>query len=300
MFLKLCMFGIPSLFISMKRFYLLTAALFVAAIFTAATNEDFLLAENFFLHKGDKVNVRLFKAAVSSVDDDYESPEANDAKFALYEGSKKIPLATVANDTMVSIKDYAAENSGLALLQLSQVTTQEIDRETFLKHLEADGNEESIKKAKSFHTMNVREKYNRSIKTLVMVDKPSGGAFEKLVGDEFEIILKTNPYKMNYGDDVTALLYFQNKPMESAPVKLYVKTPKGTIYPENLVTDAKGQVYFKLSREGIYMLRSTRTDVPTAGKDADFETWWASYSFAFSSANELPNTYKEFGFGNKH
>ncbi|MCC8408661.1 DUF4198 domain-containing protein [Mucilaginibacter sp. UR6-1] len=284
----------------MKRFYLLTAALFIAAVFTAATNEDFLLAENFFLHKGDKLSVRMFKANVTNTDDDYETPEAKDAKFALYEGSKKIPLTTVANDTVVTIKDYQVENGGLALLQLSQSATQEIDRETFLKHLEADGNEESVKKAKSFHTMNVREKYNRSIKTLVMVDKPSGNAYEKLVGDEFEIILKTNPYKMNYGDDVTAVVYFQNKPLESAPLKLYVKTPKGTIYPENLSSNAKGQVFFKLSREGIYMLRATRTDVAATGKDADFETWWTSYSFAFSSANELPNTYKEFGFGNKH
>lgn len=284
----------------MKRFSLLTAALFIAAVFTAATNEDFLLAENFFLKKGDKLSVRMFKANVANTDDDYESPEAKDAKFALYEGSKKIPLTTVANDTVVTIKDYAVENSGLAMLQLSQSATQEIDRETFLKHLEADGNEESVKQAKSFHTMNVREKYNRSMKTLVMIDKPSGSAYEKLTGDEFEIVLKTNPYKLNYGDDITAVIYYQNKPLESAPLKLYVKTPKGTIYPENLSSDAKGQVFFKLSREGIYMLRATRTNVAATGKDADFETWWTSYSFAFSSANELPNTYKEFGFGNKH
>lgn len=284
----------------MKRFCLFTAALSIAVFLTAATNEDFLLAENFFLHKGDKLSVRMFKADVSSTDDDYETPEAKDAKFALYEGSKKIPLTTIANDTVVTIKDYEVANGGLALLQLSQSATQEIDRETFLKHLEADGNEESVKKAKSFHTMNVREKYNRSMKTLVMIDKPSGSVQEKLVGDEFELTLKGNPYKMNYGDDVTAIVYFQNKPLESAPIKLYVKTPKGTIYPENLISDAKGQVFFKLSREGIYMLRATRTDVAASGKDADFETWWTSYTFAFSSANELPNTYKEFGFGNKH
>jgi hypothetical protein len=34
--------------------------------------------------------------------------------------------------------------------------------------------------------------------------------------------------------------------------------------------------------------------------DADFETWFATYSFAFSNRDELPNTYKEFGFGDKH
>jgi hypothetical protein len=54
-----------------------------------------------------------------------------------------------------------------------------------------------------------------------------------------------------------------------------------------------------MSREGIYMLRSVRIE-PTKDKDADFESWWASFTFPFSSSDEVPNTYKEFGFGNVH
>jgi len=35
-------------------------------------------------------------------------------------------------------------------------------------------------------------------------------------------------------------------------------------------------------------------------KSADYEAWLATYTFAFESTNEMPNTYKQFGFGNKH
>jgi len=39
---------------------------------------------------------------------------------------------------------------------------------------------------------------------------------------------------------------------------------------------------------------------PSKDKNADFETWMTTYTFAFSSSNQMPNTYKEFGFGDKH
>jgi len=71
------------------------------------------------------------------------------------------------------------------------------------------------------------------------------------------------------------------------------------VFPQKLSTDASGLIYFKLSREGIYALSTKHTDL-SPDKTADFVTWKASYTFAFSSTNELPNTYKEFGFGDKH
>ncbi|RYF85021.1 MAG: DUF4198 domain-containing protein, partial [Chitinophagaceae bacterium] len=174
----------------------------------------------------------------------------------------------------------------------------DVDREIFTKHLEEESLTEASKKASGGNSLNLKEKYNRYLKTLVKVDKVSGGVYDKILGDEYEIVLKNNPYKGNYGDDITAVVYFKGKPLASAQVEFYIKSPKG-IYPQRLISDQSGQIYFKLSREGIYLLRSIYT-LPSASKDADFETWWTSYTFAFSSANELPNTYKEFGFGDAH
>jgi len=96
-----------------------------------------------------------------------------------------------------------------------------------------------------------------------------------------------------------AVLKFKGKPAASAPMQLYIKTITGNVYPQNLTTNADGEVTFNLSREGVYLLRAVRIE-PTKDKDADYESWWTSFTFPFSSSEELPNTYKEFGFGNKH
>lgn len=282
----------------MKRVYLFALLLLIGAT-AAATSDYFLLPESFFLHKGDKLTARLFTGIQFSDNTDYEAPEATSSKFELFEGSKKIDVAAQATDTAVAIKDYTLQSQGLTLLHLTQPAAYaDIDRETYTKHLDEEVQTEASKKANSGNTLNLKEKYTRYLKTLVMVDKNSGGAHDKVLGDEYEIILKNNPYKGNYGDDITAVVLFKGEPLPSAQVSLYIKSTKG-IYPEKLVSDQQGQVYFKLSREGIYFLRALLTK-PSATKDADFETWWASYSFAFSSTNELPNSYKEFGFGNLH
>ncbi|MEO6149765.1 MAG: DUF4198 domain-containing protein, partial [Mucilaginibacter sp.] len=258
-----------------------------------------LLAENFFLKKGDNLSVRLF-TGIQPANDGDEIPVSGAGKFALYDGSKKIDVAAQATDTVIAIQDYKTLNSGLALLQLTQAPVfNEVDKDEYEQHLTDEGKTDLAKKAGKSRKVMIKEKYTRFLKTLVRVDKPAGNVYEKLLGDDYEIILKNNPYKLNYGDDITAILYFKGKPLAEEQLMLYIKTTTGNIHPQKLVTDAEGKAYFKLSREGIYLLRSAHTTVPDT-KDADFETLWASYTFAFSSANELPNTYKEFGFGNAH
>ena len=137
------------------------------------------------------------------------------------------------------------------------------------------------------------------MKSLIEVEKNSGNNFEKPLKDEFEIVLKDNPYKGSYGDDMVAQILFRSAPLVNATVMLYVKAANGNIFAEKFFSDKEGQVYFKLSREGIYLLRTAHIEA-SKDKNADFETWLGTYTFAFSSSNEMPNTYKEFGFGNKH
>jgi uncharacterized GH25 family protein len=111
--------------------------------------------------------------------------------------------------------------------------------------------------------------------------------------------LKDNPYKKRFGEDLVAAVMFMQKPASSVTVTVYIKSLSGNVYTQNYTTDAHGEFTITMSREGIYLMRAVRVDA-TTDKDADFASWWASYTFPFSSSEELLNTYKEFGFGNMH
>jgi len=271
-----------------------------AAITLAAANHDFfLLPESFFLHKGDKLNLHLISGDMFTKDEEVKYQPAKTAKFMLYEGSKKTDLTKVAKDTAVPVLNYTMLNSGQALLEMTRgYEFTDYSRDRYAQFLADQGLDKLSEKVKGATQFRVKEKYTRYLKTLISVDNHDGSAYDKVLNDDYEIILKDNPYRKKYGDDMSAVLKFKGKPVKGATIELYIKTT-AHVYPQNLITDAKGEVTFTMSREGIYLLRSVRIE-PTKDKDADFESWWASYTFPFSSSDELLNSYREFGFGDKH
>jgi len=280
---------------------LLLLLILVAAIGIAATTHDyFLLPENFFLHKGDKLNLHLLggETFIKSEEIGYQSK--NTAKFMIYEGSKKTDLTKVAKDSATPLINYTMLNSGQALIQMARgVEYSDASRDNFADFLTAQGLDKLADKVKNANQFRVRQKITRYLKTLIAVDNHDGNAYEKVLNDDFEIVLKDNPYKRKYGDDMVAQLKFKGKPDAGAPMALYIKTVTGNVYTTNLTTDKDGMVTFTMSREGIFMLRSVRIEA-TKDKDADYESWWTSFTFPFSSSDDVPNTYKEFGFGNVH
>lgn len=284
----------------MKRVRLFISILLLLGAFKANAQDYVLLPENFFLHKGDKLNLHIITANQFIKQDEVDYETVKPSKFILHAGSKKTDLTTVAKDTAIPIVSYPLDNDGLNQIELiRKPVIDEIERDDFLKILDDGGMTKEAEKARNGSKDSFREKYTWFMKSLIQVDKHNDNNFDKPLNDEYEIILKDNPYKGNYGDDIIAVVKFKGKPMVNVAVTLAVKTATGNIFVQKFATDKEGQIYFKLSREGIYLLRTLHME-PIKDKNADFETWLASYTFAFSSSNDMPNTYKEFGFGNVH
>ena len=90
--------------------------------------------------------------------------------------------------------------------------------------LEDEGFTQYSEKAKNGSKDSFREKYTWYLKSLISVEKNSPNGFEKPLNDEFEIILKDNPYKGNYGDDIVAQVMFRGKPIANVVVLFYIRT----------------------------------------------------------------------------
>jgi uncharacterized GH25 family protein len=286
----------------MKHTYILLFCLLSLIISKANAQEDYvLLPENFVMHKGDKLNLHLIRVNQFTMTNELKYEASKTAKFDLQNGKKETNLLTVAKDSVSPIISMPLESEGLQTIHMIRKSIiDDIEADDFIKLLEDEGYTQYAEKAKNGSKDSFREKYTWYLKSLVEVEKNSPNGFEKSLNDEFEIVLKDNPYKGNYGDDIIGQVRLKGKPAVNVVVMLYIKTISGTnIFAQKLSTDKEGQIYFKLSREGIYLLRALYTE-PSKEKGADFETWMSTYTFGFSSSNQMPNTYKEFGFGNKH
>lgn len=288
----------------MRATRLFFSILLVMAGFAANAQSYYLMPEKFYLQKGDKLNLHLMSTNddfTKQTDIKYQADKTGE--FMLYQGKKKTDLkpGSVVIDSIAPIVSYAANEDGLLLASMSTTPpAAEMTRSKFLRTLDASDPDNIADKVKNSNQLYYKEKFNNYMKVLVEVGTEKGSIFDKPINQDYEIILKQNPYKFNYGDDISAVLLFKGKPIANATVTLTVKTVGGNIFPQKLSSDAAGLIYFKLSREGIYALSSTHTEQLKDNKTADFESWRTTYTFAFSSNNDLPNTYKEFGFGNVH
>ena len=272
-----------------------------AAIGLAATTHDyFLLPENFFLHKGDKLNLHLVEGDLFLKQNEVGPQTAKILSFSLYTGKKKTDLTSLAKDTSILLKDFPMENSGQSLVSITTgVDHSNYSRDNYADFLTQLGNDKLADKVKNGSQFRVKEKHARYIKTLFSVDDHDGNDYEKVLGEASEIVLKDNPYKKKYGDDMVAQLLFSGKPAKGEVVSLYIKPLGGNVYTQTYTTDSKGEITITMSREGIFMLRNVHVEA-TGDKDADYISWWTTFTFPFSSSDEMPNTYKEFGFGNIH
>jgi uncharacterized GH25 family protein len=263
------------------RFFL--SMLFIITGFAAYAQSYYLMPEKFYLQKGDKLNVHLITSEDFTKQTEVKYQVAKTGSFFLYEGKKKIDLepTAIATDSVAPVISYTTNEEGLVMVSMTTTpSASEMSRAKFLRTLDENDPDNIADKVKNGNQLYYK-------------------VFDKPLNQDYEIVLKENPYKFNYGDDVTAVVLFKGKPLVAAPVTLIVKTVDGNVFPQKLSSDATGLIYFKLSREGIYALSTSHAE-QSKDKTADFESWRATFTFAFSSSNELPNTYKEFGFGNVH
>jgi uncharacterized GH25 family protein len=264
----------------LKIIVFVAAIIFLSALATLA-HDYFLLPSDFFLKKGNEIKVALmvgdeFKDLVERK---YQSRITK--TFSLRTGKKPVDLILLSKDSLSPILNYKTTEPGLHLIEMSRnYSTINLEKDKFLDYLVTEGLlriQDSLIKSPQ---LSFTEKYTRYLKTLIAVDKPNGGVYNEKVFHQLEIILDNNPYKLNYGDDLSATILFQDKPLKNANTEIVVKSGDGKVHVTKLNSDLNGKVYFKVNREGTYLLRLVYMQ-KCKDKTADFESWWASYSFAY-------------------
>lgn len=282
--------------------YKISLLLFCSAflVFGVKAQDNYLVAESSIIHKGDKLNVHLFYGDEFRNDGEYKFDASITPKFMLYIDKKKINLLTAAKDSAAPVLSQVMENEGLALVEMVRnIPVVAIDREVYAKVLSDEGLTKLSETVNNSNQQRFTEKKTCYLKLLTMVEKPTEGDFDKPLGQDYEIVLKTNPYKLNYGDDISGLVYLKGKPEKNAYLDLFMKAPSGNVYAQQVSTNEKGEFSFTVTRSGIYLLRGVHT-VASTGTEADFESTETAITFVFKSTNDTPSSYREYGFGNKH
>ncbi|WDF56078.1 DUF4198 domain-containing protein [Mucilaginibacter sp. KACC 22063] len=283
----------------MKRIFFTAGVIFTCLSNAFCQVDRYMVPEDFFPHKGDTLKLHLFGGNTFSKGEEMKYDAQSKMKIIMGEAGKGgTDLTALAKDGVAPIITTVLQKDGVQMFTAIQHTTDEIDRKDFENFLSEDGLDKIADNLKQFQ-QSFKQKGVSVLKTIIAVDKNGGNAYEKPMKEDFEVILEQNPYKQNYGDDITGVVLLKGQPVKAARVNLVIRSGKGTEFPQELSTNEKGEFYFKMTREGVYLLRAINI-VPSKDPDYDFDIDQTSLTFAFSSSNVMPYSYREFGLGNMH
>jgi uncharacterized GH25 family protein len=246
---------------------------------TTIAHDYYLLPEGFFLHRGEMLKVHLIVGDDFKPEFERRYQSTKTERLLLHAGKQVADLRKSIKDSAAYI-DSRVYIKGLALLEMTRnYSSIELGRDQFLAYLKEEGIAGIAEKVDNGTKQSFKEKYTRYLKTLVCVDGNYGGVYQEELQHDLEIILKDNPYETRVGSDLAAIIKFKRMPLAGVTMDVLVKDASGKIHLQRVVSDKDGKVNFKLSRKGVYLLRLVHM-VPSGTPDADFESFWASYTFA--------------------
>ena len=263
----------------MMKKYLIAIITLVSITLTCLGHEYVLLAYKYFLKMGDQLEVHLFVADGFNIQFERPLQKPLTRKFELITKTGVTDLSTDANGRLPVI-DRKVDFEGGGLIHMERDFSRiSLTTDKFLSYLKEDhlgGIREKVNLKKDVQ----KERYSRYLKCLVQSGPDrSDTLFKTALGQSLEIILLDNPYKLKLGEELHVRILFMGKPLVKKIISARIRNGSHPSLLFNASTNKDGICSFKILNKGEWFIHLTHMiECPDKG-DADWESFWASYSF---------------------
>jgi uncharacterized GH25 family protein len=124
-----------------------------------------------------------------------------------------------------------------------------------------------------------RERYSRYLKTLIQVGDVQDQSFGLVTGAALELVPSQNPVFLAPGDELTVQILFRGQPLPGARLEASWRDGDD-VRVSQVVADGTGRATVKMDRRGMWLLRMVHMVRCEGCPDADWESFWTSYTFA--------------------
>lgn len=128
----------------------------------------------------------------------------------------------------------------------------------------------------------VRERYQRSLKTLLQCGDKTSRIATSPIHQPLQIVAMQNPYRLPLPGKLGFKVLYQGKPLAATQVTIAHRL-HGKISVVRKITNGKGMVSLPVQPEGRWLVRCVhleRAPVDNPQK-ADWESWWTSLTFGY-------------------
>ena len=175
----------------------------------------------------------------------------------------------------------------------SHRTPHEMDADRFEAYLKEEGLGAIIPQRAKLNESDKpgREVFSRCAKSLVLVGDTSDRGYKRKLGFPLEIVPESNPLTLKPGNKLPVRILFNGKPLKDAKVVAVSKQTPSKM--QTALSNNNGLVHFELPRGGAWMITTIHmTRVPELA-EADWESFWASFTFEITEPNETTATSQE-------
>lgn len=261
----------------MKKSFLLTVL--AVCLMAAFAHEYILLAAKYRLAKGDDLELHLFVADGFNIEMERPFQKEKTKAFELLTTAGVVDLKTADNALPIVNRKVDFDGGGLVHLE-RDYSRIELATAKFLDYLKEDHMPYILPKVDRSKAAQ-KERYSRYIKCLVQSGNTyTDTLYKTITGQAFEIVLLQNPYTLKKGAALKAQVFFNGKPLTGKTITARNRTGSKPATASTAVTNAQGICSFVLAGEGEWFIHATHM-IPCPDKtDSDWESFWASYSFA--------------------
>ncbi len=253
-----------------------------------------LLAHNFWIETstftpapGQRLSVRLRVGQELQGDPVPRDPSLI-RRFVAVGPSGETPVPGVPNTEPAGFESFPAPGLYTIVYDSTRypVALDAVKFETYLKEegLEAVS---AARARQGKSAAGAKEVFSRCAKALLAVGDGIGGngaGFDRVFAQRLELVAEKNPYTLAGGGELPVRLLYEGKPLAGALVMALQRgTPGAPPSKVTARTDSRGRVTLKLDRSGFWLIKAVKMIPAPADTGADWESFWASLTFALPS-----------------
>jgi uncharacterized GH25 family protein len=155
-----------------------------------------------------------------------------------------------------------------------------IEGPEFDNYLKTEGLDHILKLRQGKEQLEGREWYQRCVKTLVGVGPRPDKApvYNRVAGLPLELVADSDPYAQPAPSKLAFRVLFQGKPLANNLIQVW---NKGRGVVQKVRSDSAGRVEFDFQPQGTWMVSTVHMEPVPAGQEADWQSYWGSYTFGF-------------------
>jgi Domain of unknown function (DUF4198) len=187
--------------------------------------------------------------------------------------------------------DVALGSGGNLFVMDRDAARLELPAERFERYLHEEGLDAVIdaRRARGESSAPGRERYTRALKAFVQVGAARDGVSMRVAGQVFELVPAADLARARRGQRLAVSVRFRGLPLAGVTVEALSRVGE-SVQRAREVSDAHGEVTFTLDREATWLLRATHMARCEGCPDADWESWWTSYTFGLCAPGAVTCT----------